>query len=272
MPIVLLFDIDGTLLWTGGAGRIAFNKTFEDLFGIRHAWGDLCPDGKTDPGIIRELGHRHLHRNLSEKEFYSVENRYRHYFTAEIDHSDGFCVLPGILVLLDLLARHPAIHLGLATGNFQDTALLKLRRGGLDHFFRFGGYGSDHAERPLLTRKAYERACLYLKTEIPPQDCFVIGDTPHDVLAGKSAGMKTLGVLTGKSSRREMEAAGADHIFYDLTDSRRFLEIVTASDGGDIKAPRSGAILFDDGDGCQSRPGSPAATCQAPGRRPPPAP
>ena len=140
---MLLFDIDGTLLLTGGVGKIALEAAILELFGIPDSWGNLIPDGKTDPMIISEICFRILKRNLMDEEYHTLCSRYHHHFENEISHADRFRLMPGIPELLGTLAGNPCLVMGLATGNFGKAAEMKLKRGNLDVFFSFGGFASD---------------------------------------------------------------------------------------------------------------------------------
>ena len=155
---LILFDIDGTLLLTGGAGKVAFNRAFQELFGVLDGWGETIPDGKTDPLIFQEIFRRVLKRNGKPREFDSLGTLYVKYFRKEIQHSPKFRLMPGVKMLLQRLALEKAPLLGIATGNLEETAWLKLARGRLDSFFSFGGFGSDSPDRAELTRAAIRRA------------------------------------------------------------------------------------------------------------------
>lgn len=224
---LILFDIDGTLLYTGGSGRIAFEKAFEELYGVKDVWQDLVPDGKTDPVIIEEIVSRALGRSLTEREEKVLADRYHKHFEIEIQNPPRFEVLPGVPELLEILSRRPDVMLGIVTGNFEQAAWAKLRRAALHSFFRFGGFASDHGNRAELTRIGIERGRKLLGDHSGKVQIFVIGDTPHDVRAGKSSGAAVIGVATGRTGVQEFyEKHKADYALENLSDSARFLKII----------------------------------------------
>lgn len=227
---LVIFDIDGTLLYTGGAGRIAFERAFQELFGIPEVWQNLVPDGKTDPAIIDEIVCRTLKRPLTPEEYKKLERRYHDFFEEEIVNPPSFRVLPGVTALLERLSREQKIILGIATGNFEQAAWSKLKRGNIHTFFRFGGFASDHANRVELTRFALERGRKLHQTDIPGERIFLIGDTQHDIHAGKTLGVRTIGVATGKTGVKEFkEKHKADFALEDLSDLEQFLKILGVS-------------------------------------------
>ncbi len=223
---MLLFDIDGTLLLTGGAGRIALEQAFEELFGIPDSWGDLIPDGKTDEWILREVASKALNRELTTSEYDTLCGRYLELFRTEIKKAARFRLMPGIRILLERLHDRSDLVLGLATGNFEEAAWLKVDRGGLKSFFRFGGFGSDSSDRIELTRTALERGRQHAQNTVPPQKIFVIGDSTHDIRAGKALGIRTISVLTGGTPKKELLACHPDLWLKDLTEQERFLEFI----------------------------------------------
>ncbi len=211
---------------TGGAGRIAFERAFEELFGIKNAWGDTMPDGKTDPIIIREIAARTIQRKLKKKEYARLCERYLLYFAEGIINSPRFRLLPGVPKLLELLAGMEHLILGIVTGNFEGAAWAKLEKGGLKHYFRFGGFGSDSWDRAEITRIALARGLRNVAKRVPRENIFVIGDTPHDVLAAKKLGVKSIAVKTGHTPENELLASRPDYILPDLSDSEKFLGIL----------------------------------------------
>ncbi|HXV28129.1 MAG TPA: HAD hydrolase-like protein [bacterium] len=221
---MLLFDIDGTLLLTGGAGAIAFNKAFLKLFGIPDAWGDTKPHGKTDPVIIEEIALRVLRRNLTPKEYRTLCVHYLAYFEKELHRARQFRLMPGIPELLLSLSKRKDILMGLATGNFEKVSWLKLRRGMIDHFFRFGGFGSDSSDRVEFTATAVKRGRKLVQKRVKQSDIFVIGDTPKDILTGKDLRVKTVAVSTGSSSESELAKHNPDHLFPDFKNAELFLK------------------------------------------------
>jgi phosphoglycolate phosphatase len=223
---MILFDIDGTLLHTGGCGRIAFEKAFEDLFGVEDSWGDLIPDGKTDPVIIEEITARILKRSLNDSEYETLCERYHFYFRIEIQNPPQFRLMPGVERLLKALAEEPALFLGVATGNFEEAAWMKLERGNLKSFFKFGGFASDSADRTELTAEALRRGEKIMGRKAERHSVFLIGDTPFDVAVGKKLGLQTIGVATGRTGCEEFLRLGAQYALKNLEDTDGFLKLL----------------------------------------------
>ena len=223
---MLLFDIDGTLLLTGGIGAIAFNQVFQEIFGIEDAWGDCIPDGKTDPALVQEIAQARLGRDLSDAEYQNFCRRYLDLFDRGIQSAPKFHLMPGVPELLSALSQRHEIILGVATGNFEQAAWSKLERGRIRHYFRFGGFGSDSAHRHELTRRAMVRGHEIIGRQLDPGDVMVVGDTLWDIRAGKYLGARTVGIATGRYSTDDFKAESPDFIFSDLSDLKGFLKIL----------------------------------------------
>jgi len=219
---LLLFDVDQTLISTGGAGVRALNRAFRDIFAMENALDGILPHGKTDPGIIREV----FEARGSGGSDVSMERILETYITHlrdEIDTSTTYRVLPGILRILGALSSRSDVLLGLATGNIERGARIKLQRGNLNHYFRFGGFGSDSEDRAVLVRRAAEIAAERCGSALAPCDVFVIGDTPRDIDAGRAAGFCTIGVATGRFTTGDLASAGATAALRDFDqDSDQF--------------------------------------------------
>jgi len=226
---ILLFDIDGTLLHTGGAGQISIENAFEDLFHVREVWGSLSPDGKTDPLIFEEIALRVLARKLTEQEMNKLHDRYIEYFQDHIEDSPRFRLMPGIPSLLEYLVRIENLILGIQTGNFEKAAWLKLKRGKLNHFFKVGGFGSDAKDRKMLVERAAERAMALLDEPVSQRQIFVIGDAPQDIQAANAHGFRSIAVMTGKTPMRELEKHRPEFLIKDLSDQAQFLELIEES-------------------------------------------
>jgi len=222
---ILLFDIDGTLILSGGAGSRALTKAFQKLYGIPNAMDGIDAHGKTDPEIVREIFERKLSIQPSNAQIEEVLREYLNHLEAEVADSEGYKVLPGVKKALDVLSRGSEYLLGLATGNIREGARIKLSRGGLWKYFRFGGFGSDASVRWQIVRKAVERA-LQMTEFDDPDLILVIGDTPRDIWAAHRAGVKALGVATSKFSVDDLLEAGADAALENLADLQRFLELL----------------------------------------------
>ena len=155
----MLFDIDGTLITTGGAGAVAWRRAFEELHGKPLDIREVTESGMTDPEVGRVALRNILGRDPDRRELATAMAHYLRHLSDAIDQSDGYRVMPGIEDLVERLVDDGHL-LGLTTGNIEAAAHIKLARAGLNRFFSFGGYGSDSNERAELTRCALERGRL----------------------------------------------------------------------------------------------------------------
>lgn len=215
----MLFDIDGTLVVTGGAGQRALERAFEDLFGIARAFAGIDLAGRTDPLILADAHARHgLDPSLvGQPEF---RERYFAHLAVEMQHRQPAPrALPGVHALLDRCAAEDDHVLALLTGNFQPSARLKLEPLGLWRYFACGAYGDDAADRNGLVPVALERARACGHDGVGHDRALVIGDTPHDVRCAAAHGVRSLAVATGRYSADELRAAGADVVLDDLGDT-----------------------------------------------------
>jgi phosphoglycolate phosphatase len=216
---VYLFDIDGTLVSAGGAGRRAFERAVaERLGGVDGALGGLRLDGMTDRLIVREAL-RLLGRPFEEAFCDALLDRYVAHLASEI-HGPGYAVLPGVVEALEALRGRGAL-VALCTGNVVEGARLKLARGGLDRYFDWGasavcGFAADGEDRERVVRAALRRASERLGRAIAPGEALVIGDTPRDVSAAHASGVPVLAVATGRYAEDELRATGAEHVVPSL--------------------------------------------------------
>jgi phosphoglycolate phosphatase len=205
----VLFDIDGTLLVTGGAGGVAWQRAFEELHGVEADVAEHTDAGMTDPEIVKIIFRAVIGREGTAGERAKAIGSYLKHLPDAIAESEGYRVMPGIENLLDELID--AAHLlGLVTGNVEAAAHIKLARGHLNRFFSFGGYGSDSADRTEVTKAALQRGALISGGTLADGACIAVGDTPRDVTAGHGAGIKVVGVATGSYSVDQLKQAGAD--------------------------------------------------------------
>ena len=205
----ILFDIDGTLISTGGASTIAWRRAFEEVHGIPVDIMRYSATGMTDPEVGRLSFSGALGREPTKRELARVMGLRLRYMPEEIERSDDYRVMPGVEELLERLIDDGHL-LGLTTGNVEAAAHIKLARANLNRFFSFGGYGSDSTERVELTRRALERAHTVSGGAIEAAECIAVGDTPSDVIAAHAAGIRVVGVATGKFGLDELQSAGAD--------------------------------------------------------------
>jgi phosphoglycolate phosphatase len=221
---LLLFDVDQTLINTGGAGLRALDRACLQLFGIQNVMQGISPHGKTDPAIAREILRVRLARDAAglNGEIQSILEAYLSFLKEEVETSSKYRVLPGIVSVLDEALSRKDIILGLATGNIELGARIKLDRGRLNPYFALGGFGSDSEDRTELVRKAANSAAAQYGRAISPSDVFVIGDTPLDIDAGKRAGFKTVGVGTGSYSIEQLLDSGANFAIPDFEQGRDY--------------------------------------------------
>ncbi|ANM31306.1 hypothetical protein ABI59_19605 [Acidobacteria bacterium Mor1] len=214
-PQLLLFDIDGTLIETGGAGKRALERAFADAFEIgdfeqRTAAVEYA--GRTDPGILAALAQAlGVPRDRFEAE---RETLLANYFDGlrtllREDHPSKR-TLPGVVPLLEALAPRPGAHLGLLTGNMEQSARIKLDAFDLNRFFPEGGFSSDHADRREIARAARQKLEQHLGQRFAPADVVVIGDTEHDVDCARANSFRAVAVSTGWVPRERLEAAQPD--------------------------------------------------------------
>jgi len=208
---VVVFDIDGTLLTTGGAGAKAWQLAFEKLYGISADISDYTEDGWPDYEVCRRTFIGVLHREPSEIEINTLVTNYLTFIDDTLRESTTYRVMPGVPELLERLGD-AGFLLGITTGNVAGAAHLKLERGHLNKYFAFGGYGSDSADRSMLTRKAIERAGRLLAREVSPREVLVVGDTPRDIAAAQAVGADSVGVATGHFSEAELAACEATYV------------------------------------------------------------
>ena len=212
---ILLFDIDGTLLSAGGAGRRAVVRIFGDHFARPEVFDDVRFHGMTDRAIIR-AGLERLQLPADEGAIDALCAAYLTVLAAEIPRSEGFRVLPGVAALLEGLAGRPQLAVGLGTGNLREGARIKLDHAKLSHHFAFGGFGCDAEDRAALLRVGVARGARHLG--VAPDACrvVVIGDTPKDVVAARAIGAESLAVATSGFTTAELTTAGATWVFADL--------------------------------------------------------
>jgi phosphoglycolate phosphatase-like HAD superfamily hydrolase len=213
--VAVLFDIDGTLITTGGAGAVSWRRAFDDLYGVPADIGKFTDSGMTDPDVGRRTFEAVVGHEPSQLELARVMAKRLEHLPQAVAESTGYEILPGVEELLPRLADKGYL-LGLTTGGTDSAAHIKLARGNLARWFTFGGYGSDSTDRTELTAKAIERAGTLLGEPLDPRRALVIGDTPLDVAAAKGAGAVAVAVATGHFGVEELHASGADHVIRSL--------------------------------------------------------
>lgn len=217
MPIAILFDIDGTLITTGGAGARSWAWSFRERFERDVDILRFSELGMTDPEVARRSFRGVFGREPDARELNWLIGGYLQRLPEEVEASPGYRVLPGVQELLPRLSDE-GVMLGLTTGNLEAAAHIKLGRGGLDRYFCVGGYGSDSKDRGELTRRAIERAGAIHGHDLAPEEVLVVGDTPRDVEAAHAAGAVSVAVATGSYTVEQLREAGADRVVPTLAE------------------------------------------------------
>jgi phosphoglycolate phosphatase-like HAD superfamily hydrolase len=212
---LLLFDIDGTLINSAGAGVQALRDVLQEQFGIVHDLEGIEIAGRTDSGIVHQILAK-VKIEPNESNTRRFLNQYVNLLAHELPRCPGY-VLPGIQELLQRLRKRPDVVLALLTGNVERGARLKLEHYGLWHFFEFGAFSDDHHDRNELGAFARARARDKHGVEFEAAAIDVIGDTPHDIACGKATGARTVAVATGKFSREQLAAHNPDFLFEDMS-------------------------------------------------------
>lgn len=224
---LVLFDIDGTLVLTGGAGLRAMNRACSDLVGHGSALDGVVLAGRTDWIILEDTLRRHG-RSLNEDLLAELRHRYVAHLVEEIE-LPGTGVkraLPGVEALLGALTNRGDVGVGLLTGNFAEGAKIKLEHFDLWKYFAFGAFGGDSADRNALVPIAVERARDMGIADVDARDVFVVGDTPFDVGCALAVGAVPVGVATGGFNADQLRESGAEIVFDDLSNTSAFLDLL----------------------------------------------
>ncbi|GIL08503.1 MAG: haloacid dehalogenase [Chloroflexota bacterium] len=215
---VVLFDIDGTLLRSDGAGRAATRAAMLEVFGAADGVETLNFGGKTDWFIITELlaDQGHTHADIARLMPVYGAALARHLERALTRYR--IWALPGALDAVTALRARPNTLIGLITGNVRDTVAFKLRAAGYEpDWFTVGAYGSESPDRSEVAALAVARAAQAAGRSLHPAQTVIVGDTPADVACARAVGARAVAVVTGFASREELAAAGPDHLLDDLS-------------------------------------------------------
>jgi phosphoglycolate phosphatase len=225
-PTLILFDIDGTLVLTGGAGGRAMSLAFEELFGIRDAFSGVPLAGRTDAWILRDgaAAHGIAPDSPALARFRDIYLRHLEIELQKPGPRKG--IMPGVRELLDALSARDVVFLALLTGNYEEGARLKLEYFDLWRYFRCGAFGDDAPHRNGLVSKAVDRVKACGGPAFTPASVVVIGDTPLDVAGAVFSGAKSLAVATGSHTVEELRATGADVVLQDLGDTQEVLRVI----------------------------------------------
>jgi phosphoglycolate phosphatase-like HAD superfamily hydrolase len=219
---LLLFDIDGTLINSGGAGIHALTLAFKERFGIDDDFHDIEIAGMTDSGIVLSILTKHKIPAITENVSGFLDS-YVHLLSLELPRRKGE-LLPGVLELLERLKSRPHVVLALLTGNVSRGARLKLEHYGVWHFFEFGAFADDHRDRNELGQFARARAKEKHGREFAASEIDVIGDTPRDIECGKALGARTIAVATGRWGRNELAEHQPDFLIDDLSNVETIID------------------------------------------------
>lgn len=213
---LFLFDLDGTLVSTGGAGLRALDQAFHKVYGIPDTVKNLNPCGKTDPAIFREMIRKYLERDMNPSDFENLSSTYLSFLQSEVNASQRKKILKGVSEFLDHLAQRKDILLALGTGNLETGARIKLAPLDLNKYFAFGGFGSDAEERSEVLQHGRRRAEKSLSRKFEDSSVYVIGDTVLDVAAARRAGFQAVAVASGAYSTEILAESNPDYLWPDM--------------------------------------------------------
>lgn len=221
---LFLFDLDGTLVSTGGAGLRALDRAFLELFGVSNSTKKINPSGKTDPAIFREMIRLYLNRDMVSRDFDDLSTRYLSYLQSEMDKSRQAKALTGVIEFLDHLVERKDILMALGTGNLEKGARIKLEPLELNRYFSLGGFGSDAEERADVLQAGRRRAEETTARKFDKESVYVIGDTILDVAAARRAGFQAVAVASGGSSMEVLAQSKPDYLWPDMHSGFEFLK------------------------------------------------
>ncbi len=231
MTRVILFDIDGTLVLTGGAGVRAMTRAFEDLFSISNAFASIPMPGRTDAGILSAAAVAHG-IPLDSVELTHFRQVYLRHLRNELDRpGPRKGVMPGVPSLLTALAERQDIYLALLTGNYEEAARAKLEYFGLWHYFPCGAFGDGAIERNGLLPRALEKIHQCGGPAASAAEAVVIGDTPLDVACAAASGARSIAVATGSYDADALRSTGADVVLQDLADMQEVMNALRLRNG-----------------------------------------
>lgn len=224
---LLLFDIDGTLVRSAGAGKRSMEMAFQKIYGVSNGFQNIHMMGRTDPAILAEAFRNHGLEPKAE-DVTRFRELYFQTLESEIERPrEGKRVCEGIPTLLDSLKDRSEVMLGLLTGNWRTSGYIKLRYFKIDGYFEMGAFADDSEDRNALVPVAVKRAYGLNQVKLNPNDVFVIGDTPRDVACAKPHGARTIAVATGFHSAEVLEESGADFVLENLGDTQKVVDILT---------------------------------------------
>lgn len=224
-PKLLLFDIDGTLLNSGGAGKRAMNQAFEVIWGIRDALEGVDLAGRTDEEIFRNALKKY-HPELNSEVLANFKKQYFALLPDEINYrSPDKFLYPGVPELLSTIRQHPSLVCGLLTGNWQHSARIKLSALGIQDFFALGAYADDSADRNELVPFALARMEQSHGYRLDPQSVYVIGDTPFDVACAQRHHAVAVAVASSSYSMEQLRMTGPEFLLENLANTNQVMSI-----------------------------------------------
>ena len=223
---LILWDIDGTILHSTGAGMRALQRALGEVFGISGSFEGIEFAGRTDPLIMRQILVRYG-IEASKENIIRFTDGYIRVLPGVLGESDSR-ILPGAEELIREAASHTQVVQGLLTGNFRRGAQVKLGHHGLWDYFPIGAFADDSEVRNDLGPFALERARSHWGTEFSEQSVWIVGGTPHDIACARAFGGRVLAVATGKSKSSELRGHGPDAVLEDLADTRAFWSVLRA--------------------------------------------
>jgi len=211
---LLLFDIDNTLLYTGGAGSHAMTVALQEMFGVTDGFAKVEFSGRTDLYILSEGLRQHGINDGHNAHLDEFLQRYYGHLRHTLGEREGH-LMPGFPQLLEVLSQRNGVRVGLATGNFSEAAWMKLEHYGIRQYFSGdGAFGEESLDRSEMVRMGIER----FADGVSPGDILIIGDTPHDVSSALDNGLGAVGVATGNYKVDQLRDSGAQMVFEDFAD------------------------------------------------------
>lgn len=229
MHRLVLFDIDETMISSDGAGRRAIQRVLDQLYKIPAHHVNIVMSGKTDPQILNEIfTASEMPADQIPEAIVKVIDLYLDLLEEEILASKYYIVHEGVYELIEAIANHPDMYLGLLTGNVERGARMKLEQFGLNKHFHLGAYGSDSANRLELPAVAVKRANEHFKLHFQPDELVIIGDSVNDVYCAHGYGAKCIAVNTGKTSWQDLEATHPKYLLKSLANTQEVMDAILA--------------------------------------------
>lgn len=226
MTKVILFDIDGTLVNTGGAGLRALNRALSAMGGPKNVCSFFELQGSTDRVNFENAYKCAFHKKPTEKDYKRIKELYVKFLPEEVEHSvknKKYFKIKGIEKLLEKLSKRKDVLIGLGSGNLKEGAYIKLKPSRLSHYFLFGGFGEKHEKREDMLKTAVKDAEIILKEKIRPSEVYVIGDTEKDIIAAKNCDYHSACVLDGFGDKKKIFAAKPEFIEKDFSNTNVWL-------------------------------------------------